>query len=201
MTTINLTPIIQAILALLAALVTYRLIPWIKARTTAAQQGNIRAAVRVFVFAAEQLYGAGKGKEKMQYVCDRLREQGFDVDVDEIEAAVGEYINHGLSFTETVEGEAEIEDDYELPPLEEWPLEMIVDFCRLNGIPHAGCETKEEYINTIVGAAKPVQECGQKDYCELDDVGNMIPEKPPNERPQVIEDDTEEPESTPEAEG
>lgn len=198
---INLTPIIQAILALLAALVTYRLIPWIKARTTASQQANMRALYKVLVFAAEQLYGAGNGKQKLEYVKDWLEEHGYDVNVAEIEAAVGEYINHGLSFTETIESTAEIDDDYELPPLEEWPLEMIVDFCRLNGIPHAGCETKEEYINAIVGAAKPVQECGQKDYCELDDEGNMIPEKPPNERPQVIEDDTEEPESTPEAEG
>ena len=198
---INLTPIIQAILALLAALVTYRLIPWIKARTTASQQANMRALYKVLVFAAEQLYGAGNGKQKLEYVKGWLEESGYDVNVAEIEAAVGEYINHGLSFTETIESETELDDDYELPPLEEWPLEMIVDFCRLNGIPHAGCETKEEYINAIVGAAKPVQECGQKDYCELDDEGNVIPEKPPNERPRVIEDDTEEPESTPEAEG
>lgn len=184
---INLTPIIQAILALMAALITYRLIPWIKARTTAAQQSNIRAAVKVLVFAAEQLYGAGKGKEKLQYVRDRLREQGFDVDTDEIEAAVGEYINHGLSFTETVEGEAEIEDDYELPPLEDWPLEMIVDFCRLNGIPCEGCQTKDEYIRAITQGGKK----------EPPDAA----EEPRNERPQVIDDDAEEPESTPEAEG
>ena len=184
---INLTPIIQAIIALLAALVTYRLIPWIKARTTAAQQDNIRAAVKVFVFAAEQLYGAGRGKEKMQYVCDRMREQGFDVDVDEIEAAVGEYINHGLSFTETVEAEEEISDDYELPPLEDWPLEMIVDFCRLNGIPCAGCQTKDEYVRAITQG-------GQKEPPDA-------AEEPRNERPQVIDDDAEEPESTPEAEG
>ena len=38
MPTIDLTTIINAIIALLAALVTYRLIPWIKARTTAEQQ-------------------------------------------------------------------------------------------------------------------------------------------------------------------
>ena len=30
---INLTPIIQAIIALLAALITYKLIPWIKANS------------------------------------------------------------------------------------------------------------------------------------------------------------------------
>ena len=205
---INLTPIIQAIIALLAALVTYRLIPWIKARTTQTQQANMRALYKVLVFAAEQLYGAGNGKQKLEYVKDWLEERGYDVNVAEIEAAVGEYINHGLSFTETIESEAEIDDDYELPPLEEWPLEMIVDFCRLNGIPHAGCETKDDYIKAIVGAAKPAQEeaCEQKDYCELDDEGNMIPDKPPNEeprseRPRVFDDDSEEPESTPEAEG
>ena len=35
---INLTPILQALIALLASLITYKLIPWIKARTTAEQQ-------------------------------------------------------------------------------------------------------------------------------------------------------------------
>lgn len=199
---INLTPIIQAFIALLAALVTYRLIPWIKARTTSAQQDNMRAVVKVLVFAAEQLYGAGKGKEKLAYVQDWLEDHGYDVNVDEIEATVYEYMNRGLTFTEEVESETTVEDDdYELPPLEKWPLEMIVDFCRLNGIPHAGCETREEYINAIVGAAKPLDTCAEKDYCELDEDGNAIPEKPPNEQNRVIDDDAEEPVSTPEAEG
>ena len=31
---INLTPILEALIGLLAALITYRLIPWIRARTT-----------------------------------------------------------------------------------------------------------------------------------------------------------------------
>ena len=170
MQNINLTPIIQAFLALLAALITYRLIPWIHERTTAAQQGNLRAAVKVLVFAAEQLYGAGNGKEKLHYVRERLLEQGYEVDVNEIEGAVAEYLNRGMELSGEVEGEAET-DNVELPPLEEWPLEMIVDFCRLNGIPHGGCETKEDYINAIVRTGK------------------------------AADDDAEEPESTPEAEG
>ena len=41
---IDLTPIFQAVLALLAALITYKLIPWIKARTTNEQQARIDAA-------------------------------------------------------------------------------------------------------------------------------------------------------------
>lgn len=191
---INLTPIIQAIIALLAALVTYRLIPWIKARTTQTQQANMRALYKVLVFAAEQLYGAGNGKQKLEYVKDWLEERGYDVNVAEIEAAVGEYINHGLSFTETIESEAEIDDDYELPPLEEWSLEMIVDFCRLNDIHHAGCETKDEYIRAITQG-------GQKEPPDAAEPIEYHTEGPNISAAQVIEDDAEEPESTPEAEG
>lgn len=87
---IDLTPIFEAILALLATLVTYKLIPWIKARTTAEQQSLLAATVKTLVYAAEQLYGAGKGKEKFAYVRQKLQEKGFDVDVDAIEAAVKE---------------------------------------------------------------------------------------------------------------
>lgn len=93
MTNIDLTPIIQAIIALIAALVTYKLIPWIKARTTAAQQANMRALIKTLVFAAEQIYGAGEGTNKLQYVCKQLGERGYKIDLPEIEAAVGEYLN------------------------------------------------------------------------------------------------------------
>lgn len=87
---IDLTPILETIIALIAALVTYKLIPWLKARTTESQQAILMATVRTLVYAAEQLYGAGKGKEKFTYVRQKLQEKGFDVDVDAIEAAVEE---------------------------------------------------------------------------------------------------------------
>lgn len=87
---IDLTPIFEAIIALVAALVTYKLIPWLKARTTESQQAILMATVRTLVYAAEQLYGAGKGDEKLQYVKQKLEEKGFDVDIDAIEAAVKE---------------------------------------------------------------------------------------------------------------
>ena len=86
--TIDLTPILQAIIALLAALVTLKLIPWIQARTTAQQQEMLRAAVSVAVYAAEQIYGAAAGKEKLMYVKGQLAKKGYHVDIDEIEAAV-----------------------------------------------------------------------------------------------------------------
>lgn len=87
---IDLTDIIQAVIALIVALITYKVIPWIKAKTTESQQAILMATVRTLVYAAEQLYGAGKGKEKFTYVRQKLQEKGFDVDVDAIEAAVKE---------------------------------------------------------------------------------------------------------------
>lgn len=90
---IDLTPIFEAILALLATLVTYKLIPWIKARTTAEQQSLLAATVRTLVYAAEQLYGAGKGAEKLDYVISELEKRGFTADRAAIEAAVAEQLN------------------------------------------------------------------------------------------------------------
>ena len=61
----DITPIVNAVIALAAAVVTAVLIPWIKSKTTAAQREEINAWVRIAVTAAEQIYtGTGKGKEK-----------------------------------------------------------------------------------------------------------------------------------------
>ena len=91
---IDLTPIFEAVIMLLAALITYKLIPYIKAHTTAKQYSTLTAVTRSLVFAAEQLYGAGKGPEKLRYVKDQLLQRGFDIDTDAIEAAVAEYFNY-----------------------------------------------------------------------------------------------------------
>ena len=91
---IDLTPIINAIIALLAAIITVKVIPWIKAKTTNEQQTMLRAAVKTLVFAAEQIYGAGHGADKLSFVSSELKKQGFTFDPIEIEAAVGEYINN-----------------------------------------------------------------------------------------------------------
>ena len=104
MANINLTPILQALIGLLAALITYKLIPWIKSKTTAQQRANLSALIRVLVFAAEQLYGAGHGEEKLEYVCQQLREQGFEINLPDIEAAVYENFNQFRWDDETKEG-------------------------------------------------------------------------------------------------
>lgn len=87
---INLTPIIQALIALLASLITYKLIPWIKARTTLEQQTMLRATIKTLVFAAEQIYDAGEGAKKLEWVCTQLESKGYSADRVEIEAAIKE---------------------------------------------------------------------------------------------------------------
>lgn len=102
---IDLTPIFQAIIMLLAALVTYKLIPWIKSKTTEQQRANLAAAAKVAVYAAQQIFGANKdaNKAKLEYAMKRVREAGFNVDVDEIQAAVENAVYEMKQWDEPVE--------------------------------------------------------------------------------------------------
>lgn len=90
---IDLTKICIAILNLLVAIITYKLIPLIKAKTSEKEQALIDAAVMTAVFAAEQIYGAAEGEKKLDYALTWLREKGFNVNRTEVEAAVYNYLN------------------------------------------------------------------------------------------------------------
>lgn len=91
--TIDLTPIFQAIIALLAALITYKLIPWIRTKTTQQQQDNLRAAARIAVYAAEQIFGSGKGDIKLDYALSALQRAGYDVHMPLVREAVEEAVS------------------------------------------------------------------------------------------------------------
>ena len=100
---IDLTPIFQALIALCAALVTYKLIPWIKAKTTEQQQTNIAAAAKVAVYAAEQIFKVGDNAAKLDYAIGKLEAAGFTADRSAlrqaIESAVHEMNLSGKWFT------------------------------------------------------------------------------------------------------
>ena len=89
---IDLTPIINAVIALLAALATAYLIPWIKAHTTAKQREDLLVWVDIAVSAAQQLYHQADGADRLQYALEVLEAKGFDIDdvavQDAVEAAV-----------------------------------------------------------------------------------------------------------------
>ena len=112
----DLTPIIEAVAALIGVVITCILVPFIRSKTTAEQQKEINAWVKIAVSAAEQIFkGSGRGEEKKQYVIAWLKERGFTVDEAEldalIEAAVYE-LNQGIIPIEggTLEAVTEITD-------------------------------------------------------------------------------------------
>jgi len=94
---IDLTGIVLSVVrvlfyALLAWLVKVVIPPvrrWLDAKTTAEQRSLMYQVVYELVNAAEQtIIGSGRGTDKLAYVRKALREKGFDVDIDMIEAAV-----------------------------------------------------------------------------------------------------------------
>lgn len=87
--TFNITPIIEAVAALLAAVITAVVVPYIKSKTTTDQQRQINTWVQIAVSAAEQIYaGSGRGEEKKAYVIEWLRQHGVTVDADKLEAMI-----------------------------------------------------------------------------------------------------------------
>ena len=85
---IDLSAIVQAVFALLAALITYKLIPWIRSKTTEQQQRVLDAVISTAVYAAEQLYGAGNGEKKLSYAMQFLKSKGYNVDSQTVKNGV-----------------------------------------------------------------------------------------------------------------
>lgn len=80
--------IVLAVLALISAVITGVLIPWIRVKTTAAQREQIAAWVKIAVTAAEQIANLPSGAEKKEYVRAWLKERGVDPDTLEIDAMI-----------------------------------------------------------------------------------------------------------------
>lgn len=85
----DLTPIVNAVITLIAAIVTTFLIPWIKSKIDAAKLAQIVEWVGIAVRAAEQIYNeSGMGEKKKQYVLNFLADKGFTLDLNSINAMI-----------------------------------------------------------------------------------------------------------------
>lgn len=96
---IDITEVVRAAIALIAALVTYFLVPWLKQKVEAEKLNEITKWVKAGVKAAEMIYNeSGMGVKKKAYVLEFLAEKGYTMDIDSIdiliEAAVQE-LNSG----------------------------------------------------------------------------------------------------------
>lgn len=85
----DITPIIEALALLIAAVITAVVIPLVRSKTTAQQQQDINSWVKVAVLAAEQIFvGTGRGEEKKAHVLNFLAEHGVRLDEARVDALI-----------------------------------------------------------------------------------------------------------------
>ena len=81
--------ILQAVISVIAVVITAYVVPWLKRKLTAEQQAELAEWVSIAVAAAEQLYtGTGRGGEKKAYVLSFLEAKGYTIDVDSMTDAI-----------------------------------------------------------------------------------------------------------------
>lgn len=88
MTAYDLTPAFLLAITILAGIVIRYAIPILKERCGQERVKRLWQYAQIAIQAAEQLYGAGAGKEKAEYVRKFLTEQGFTLSTGEIQAAL-----------------------------------------------------------------------------------------------------------------
>lgn len=92
---IDLTQIILAVIALIGAILTGFVIPWLKSKINVengkineTQAALLKLAINTAVKAAEQLFNSDEGQKKKAYVLDILKAQGYEVDQIALDAAI-----------------------------------------------------------------------------------------------------------------
>lgn len=110
MSNVNWEPIINAVITLIATIISIVVIPRVKKlleeKLTKEQRENLISLVRIAVKAAEQIYGSKTGKQKKDFVYNYLSSKGINFDIDDvsqmIESEVYNLSNGVISFGETV---------------------------------------------------------------------------------------------------
>ena len=84
----DITPIVEAVIALVSAVITVFLIPYLKTKLTEAKRKRIKEYIDTAVMAAEKLFpsvdGEKLGEEKLQYVAEYLKSKGIEFDVEDV---------------------------------------------------------------------------------------------------------------------
>lgn len=84
----DLTPIINAFIALIAALISAFVIPWIKRKTAEQDREEMMKWVEIAVMAAQQMYYGLNGSERKEYVQQFLLSKGYDISSKEVDNAI-----------------------------------------------------------------------------------------------------------------
>lgn len=132
MNMIDLTNLLEALIAVLVAVAMRYLIPWLKTKMSKDQEETLYTIVSIAVMAAEKLYGAKKGDDKLAYVERYLEARGVRVDTMRIKTYVNAAIKQmdqkqdgGVTTVEHINGVVELEEaigeEDEEPQTEEAP--------------------------------------------------------------------------------
>ena len=84
----NITEILEAVVYLVAVLLSALVIPAIKNKVGAQNMATFLKWVDIAVAAAEQLYDAAQGEAKKEYVLGYLTTKGFSVNEAELDLAI-----------------------------------------------------------------------------------------------------------------
>lgn len=90
----DITPIINAGIAILAVLATAFVVPWLKRKISAADTENFFKWVDIAVAAAEQIYTSVDGDAKKQYVLNYLKTKGYNISASDVENAIEAAVLH-----------------------------------------------------------------------------------------------------------
>lgn len=92
---IDITQIAVAIIALLSAVITGFIVPWLRSKIyvnndklTDNQRALLKMAIETAVKAAEQLYNSDEGEKKKAYVLGLLESQGYKINTGALDAAI-----------------------------------------------------------------------------------------------------------------
>ena len=85
---IDLTNIVEAVIALAVAIVTAFVIPWIAGKTNAQDREELLKWVDIAVAAAQQLFHQMNGAQRLDYALGILAQRGYDVDDNAVLSAV-----------------------------------------------------------------------------------------------------------------
>lgn len=85
---LDLTQLAQTIISLAAGIVSLYLVPWLRSKLTNEQLTKAKSWVQIAVYAAEKLYGAGNGDQKLAYAEEILRKHGIRLDTATLKAMI-----------------------------------------------------------------------------------------------------------------
>ncbi len=113
---IDLTPIINTGITLIALILAATLVPWIKSKLNKEQTDSLLKWAEIAAAAAQQLYWDLDGETRRQHALELLAEKGFDINSTEVQNALEAAVlklHSALEARGQLEGNTDTDQDQE----------------------------------------------------------------------------------------